>query len=502
MSTSPKRAATRRSALVVERPARDHAPGGVVDEGHLGRSVDEDELATRVQRHAAEREEGPVRSSTRVESSRTRRAGAGSRAGARCRAARRATRKRGRHTVARREHVEPFDHAERADDDGAERERAGHERDVERTAPRGAPLADLIGAGARQRSLEMQARELLGARPRFARGAIDEAHRAQGAVPEIGFGRDDGASRRSSADVSTRAAREPRATRAAPKTPIRAPRRAMRAAGVPSRARWASAKIANTATANAARRAGPSTRRARGQRGAADERGRRSDLSAEALGMARHRSSLSARAMLRCHGQAEERRPAVPRSAQRGALVVDGGMGTQLYERGVLFSVNYEELNLSRPELVRKVHEDYVRAGAQRHRDEHVRRERVRLERHGLEGEVREINLAAVKLARGGGGGQGLRRRRDRADGLVFEGVRGRSRRACAPLSRRRPRRSPRAASISSSSRRCASPQEIRSRSTRCAKRSGASCPSSLRSRSTKSSHGRRHLDRRHGRDA
>src|SRR3954470_20558751 len=47
-----------------------------------------------------------------------------------------------------------------------------------------------------------------------------------------------------------------------------------------------------------------------------------------------------------------------------GPLVVDGAMGTQLYERGVLFSVCFEELNITKPELVRKVHEDYVRAGA------------------------------------------------------------------------------------------------------------------------------------------
>jgi methionine synthase I (cobalamin-dependent) len=46
-------------------------------------------------------------------------------------------------------------------------------------------------------------------------------------------------------------------------------------------------------------------------------------------------------------------------------LVIDGAMGTQLYERGVLYSACFEELNVSRPELVAKVHDDYVRAGAQ-----------------------------------------------------------------------------------------------------------------------------------------
>lgn len=83
-----------------------------------------------------------------------------------------------------------------------------------------------------------------------------------------------------------------------------------------------------------------------------------------------------------------------------GPLVVDGAMGTQLYERGVLFSACFEELNLSKPELVRKVHEDYLRAGAQVLETNTFGANAMRLEKHGLQGKVREINLAAVKLAR------------------------------------------------------------------------------------------------------
>lgn len=85
---------------------------------------------------------------------------------------------------------------------------------------------------------------------------------------------------------------------------------------------------------------------------------------------------------------------------QSGPLVVDGAMGTQLYERGVLFSACFEELNLSKPELVRKVHEDYVRAGAQVIETNTFGANAMRLEKHGLSGKVREINQAAVKVAR------------------------------------------------------------------------------------------------------
>src|SRR5205823_14414147 len=80
----------------------------------------------------------------------------------------------------------------------------------------------------------------------------------------------------------------------------------------------------------------------------------------------------------------------------RGTLVVDGAMGTQLYERGVLFTVNYEELNLSRPDLVRKIHEEYVRAGANVVETNTFGANPTRLARHGLEAKVREINAAGV----------------------------------------------------------------------------------------------------------
>ncbi len=83
-----------------------------------------------------------------------------------------------------------------------------------------------------------------------------------------------------------------------------------------------------------------------------------------------------------------------------GSLVVDGAMGTQLYERGVLFSICFEELNVTKPELVRKVHEDYVRAGATLIETNTFGANSMRLEKHGLVAKMAEINEAAVRLAR------------------------------------------------------------------------------------------------------
>lgn len=48
-----------------------------------------------------------------------------------------------------------------------------------------------------------------------------------------------------------------------------------------------------------------------------------------------------------------------------GPVLFDGAMGTLLYERGVLHTRSYDELVLSQPDLIRKVHLDYLAAGAQ-----------------------------------------------------------------------------------------------------------------------------------------
>jgi homocysteine S-methyltransferase len=89
-----------------------------------------------------------------------------------------------------------------------------------------------------------------------------------------------------------------------------------------------------------------------------------------------------------------------------GVLVIDGAMGTQLYERGVLYSACFEELNASRPELVAKVHDDYIRAGAQVIETNTFGANALRLEKYGLQARVRELNAAGVRVAREAAAGQ------------------------------------------------------------------------------------------------
>jgi homocysteine S-methyltransferase len=80
--------------------------------------------------------------------------------------------------------------------------------------------------------------------------------------------------------------------------------------------------------------------------------------------------------------------------------VLDGAMGTALYERGLLYSSSFDEASISRPELVRAVHESYVRAGAELIGTNSFGANRMRLKAHGLEDKVEAINRAAVQLAR------------------------------------------------------------------------------------------------------
>ncbi len=85
---------------------------------------------------------------------------------------------------------------------------------------------------------------------------------------------------------------------------------------------------------------------------------------------------------------------------KRGPVLCDGAMGTQLYDRGgVTFDRCLDELNLSNPELVKSIHLDYIRAGAEVIETNTFGANRVRLAAHGLEERVAELNEAGVRIA-------------------------------------------------------------------------------------------------------
>ncbi len=81
-------------------------------------------------------------------------------------------------------------------------------------------------------------------------------------------------------------------------------------------------------------------------------------------------------------------------------VLCDGAMGTTLYERGVFINRCYDELNLSQPELVRSVHEEYLQAGSLLIETNTFGANRFRLARFGLEDKVEAINATGARLAR------------------------------------------------------------------------------------------------------
>jgi methionine synthase I (cobalamin-dependent)/5,10-methylenetetrahydrofolate reductase len=81
-------------------------------------------------------------------------------------------------------------------------------------------------------------------------------------------------------------------------------------------------------------------------------------------------------------------------------VLCDGAMGTLLYEKGIFINRCYDELNVSQPDLIRGLHHDYLQAGAEVIETNTFGGNSFRLERHGLQDKVREINLAGARLAK------------------------------------------------------------------------------------------------------
>jgi len=81
-------------------------------------------------------------------------------------------------------------------------------------------------------------------------------------------------------------------------------------------------------------------------------------------------------------------------------LLFDGGMGTEIYSRGVYINQCYDELNLTRPKLIKEIHEDFIKAGAKAIETNTFGANCFKLQPHGLEEKLYDINFQGVKIAR------------------------------------------------------------------------------------------------------
>ncbi|MFN2595902.1 MAG: bifunctional homocysteine S-methyltransferase/methylenetetrahydrofolate reductase [Pyrinomonadaceae bacterium] len=80
--------------------------------------------------------------------------------------------------------------------------------------------------------------------------------------------------------------------------------------------------------------------------------------------------------------------------------IFDGAMGTMLYSKGIYINRSYDELNLVAADLVREVHAEYIRAGAEIIETNTFGANVNKLQPYGLEASMREINIKAARIAR------------------------------------------------------------------------------------------------------
>src|ERR1700730_17875106 len=81
-------------------------------------------------------------------------------------------------------------------------------------------------------------------------------------------------------------------------------------------------------------------------------------------------------------------------------LVCDGAMGTMLYAKGVFINKSFDALNLTQPDLVAQVHQEYVTAGADIIETNTFGANRIKLGSFGLGDKLHAINSQGAKIAR------------------------------------------------------------------------------------------------------
>jgi len=82
-------------------------------------------------------------------------------------------------------------------------------------------------------------------------------------------------------------------------------------------------------------------------------------------------------------------------------LLLDGAMGTMLQAYGLQSGECSEEWNISHPEVVQKIHQEYIMAGADVILTNTFGANRIKLRSFGKETNIQKINEMAVNIAKG-----------------------------------------------------------------------------------------------------
>ncbi len=90
----------------------------------------------------------------------------------------------------------------------------------------------------------------------------------------------------------------------------------------------------------------------------------------------------------------------LPEKLASGIVIGDGAMGTQLYQHGAFLNTCFDELNLTRPALIERIHRAYIDAGCDFLETNTFGANPIKLTRFGLAEKCAAINTEAVALAR------------------------------------------------------------------------------------------------------
>ncbi len=85
---------------------------------------------------------------------------------------------------------------------------------------------------------------------------------------------------------------------------------------------------------------------------------------------------------------------------KNGVLLFDGGMGTELYNRGVFINRCFDEINLTNATLVKQIHTDYINAGADVIETNTFGANKYKLLKYQLADKLYDINFQGAKLAK------------------------------------------------------------------------------------------------------
>lgn len=81
-------------------------------------------------------------------------------------------------------------------------------------------------------------------------------------------------------------------------------------------------------------------------------------------------------------------------------ILFDGGMGTELYNKGIPIYKSFDEINLVNPNLVQSIHKEYIDSGADIIETNTFGANRFKLGAHQIADKLYEINYAGAKLAK------------------------------------------------------------------------------------------------------